>query len=118
MSTSPRPVSEKPSDGITSITVVLARVMWTLLGPAALGLATIGIVRRGTGWFTSLDAFYGIVVALMLGCRWVEQQSGTATTVTGAPATIHHFRRYVVVLLLVAAVVWVGANAIGNHVLK
>lgn len=117
MNANPKPATERPlEEGITSISVVLARVMWTLLGPAALGLAALAIATRGTGWFTQLDGFYGIVVVLMLGSRWLEQRSGTASTVTGSPATAKHFHHYLVLLPLVAAVVWAGANLIGNQV--
>ena len=118
MATESKPGAEKPAEGITSISVILARVMWTLLGPAAAALAILGIATRGNGWFTPLDTVYGIVVALMLCGRWFEQRSGMGTTVTGAPSTIQHFRRYVVMLLLVTAVAWAGANLIGNHVLR
>ncbi len=116
MNTPRKPAAENSPEGITSVTVVLARIMWTLLGPAMAGLAIIRIVTRGDGWFTPLDAFYGVVVALMLGGRWIEQRSGAATTVTGAPSTPRHFRRYAILLLLVTAVAWVVANLIGNHV--
>jgi hypothetical protein len=116
MNPNSKPVAEKHAEGIASVSVILARVMWTLLGPALAGLAALAIAMRGTGWLTPMDAFYGIVIALMISGRWVEQRSGSATTVTGSPATIHHFHRYVIILLLVSAVVWVVANVIGNHI--
>ncbi len=117
MSTNTQPAAEKPSEGITSISVILARIMWTLLGPAGMGLAALIIVNRGNGWLTPLDAFYGVVVSLMLAGRYVELRSGQGITVTGEPATIRHFKRYAVVLVLTAALVWALANLIGNHLI-
>jgi len=95
---------------ITSIGVLAARVVWMLMGPLALLVLAYGIVRAGPGWRTAWDAAFLIVVALMIGARWVEQRSGTATTVTGEPASPVHFRRYVRVLLPVAAAGWIAAN--------
>ncbi|MGB9623862.1 MAG: hypothetical protein ACPMAQ_03280 [Phycisphaerae bacterium] len=118
MHTNPGPAAEKPPEGITNVTVILARVVWTLLGPAAIGLAALRIVTRGDGWLTPLDAFYAVVVMLMIACRAIEQRSGTATTVTGAPSTPDHFKRYVATLVIVAGAIWVGANLIGNHLLS
>lgn len=102
---------------ISSAFVLGARLTWMGLGPIALVFATFAIVAGGTGWLTALDGFYGIVVGLMLLGRWVEFRSGAATTVTGAPATDSHFRRYLAGLPLVAVGVWIAANTLGNHVL-
>ncbi len=90
MTATPQPTGERSPEGITSISAILARILWTLLGPAAMGLVAVAIVTCGNGWLTPLDAFYAVVVALMIGGRWVEQRSGTAATVTGVPATIEH----------------------------
>jgi len=35
-----------------------------------------------------------------------------------SPATMEHFKRYVMVLLPAAAVLWIAAKAIGNHLLR
>jgi hypothetical protein len=58
-----------------------------------------------------------MVIALMIGGRWIEQGSGAAMTATGQPASMEHFRRYVRVLLPVALVVWLVLNVLGNHIL-
>ena len=101
---------------INSVTVLLGRLMWILLGPPLLSFTTYAIVAHG-GWFTTRDAAYGAVVVLMIGGRWVEQRSGAATTATGEPATIEDFKRYVRILLPVAAAIWGAANVLGNHIL-
>jgi hypothetical protein len=93
------------------------RLTWMMIGPIVLLFTIYAIVTNGGGWFTIGDAAYGAVVALMVGGRWMEQRSGAATTVTGDPATIEHSKRYVRILLPVAAGAWVAANVLGNHLL-
>lgn len=100
---------------VSSGVVLLGRLMWIILGPMLSVFITYGIVTR-EGWFTTWDAAF-VVVVLMVGGRWVEQRSGSATTATGEPATVGHFKRYVRVLLPLAAGVWVAANVLGNHIL-
>lgn len=101
----------------TGIATVGARLTWVILGPMALFLIVITIVSGGRGWTTWLDAAFGAVVGLMLFGRWVEQRSGKAMTATGEPSTVADVRRYALVLLVMMAAVWVGANVLGNHIL-
>ena len=109
----------RPQTGqISSLWVLGARVTWTVLGPFALLLITAGIVSRGTGWATALDVCFGVVVGLMLFGRWVEQRSGSATSLHGEPSTLEQCKRYMIGLLLVAVALWSGANLLGNHILR
>jgi hypothetical protein len=110
--------SGAPTPGqINSFSVLIARLTWVILGPIALLLTTWGIVASGTGWFTGLDAFFGVVAGLMLFGRWVEHRSGAATTLQGEPATDAEFRWYMTVLPPLVACLWIVANILGNHVL-
>lgn len=111
---------QNPGDGpaVTRFAVLAGRVMWFFFGPLVLVLAAVGILTSGSGWTTALDAVYLTVVALMVWGRWVEQRSGQAMTATGEPATWKDFRRYVEVLVPLAAAVWIAANLLGNHVLN
>jgi hypothetical protein len=97
--------------------ILLCRLIWMLLGPLFLGLIAYRTVRQADGWFTGTDiAYAGILVAMIVG-RWLEMRSGTAMTATGEPATMAQFKRYVVILLIVAALAWIIVKAVGNHVL-
>lgn len=117
METSPRFTNERRVAEISSGTVLLGRVMWMMLGPVALFFITLAIITKGGGWFGAEDALYGVIVALMIGGRWIEQRSGAARTATGEPATVEHFKRYARVLVPASVAMWVVANALGNHVL-
>jgi hypothetical protein len=103
---------------ITNFSVLLSRVMWTLLGPGFLAILTYRIVSDGTGWLTVLDACYGVVLLLMIGGRWRELSSGAGTTITGEAVTVAHLRRYILIVAPAAVAVWIAANAVGNHVLN
>lgn len=117
METNPRSDNETHVGEISSGTVLLGRMVWLMIGPVALLLIIYAIVTNTGGWFGAVDAGYGAVVAMMIGGRWIEQRSGAAMTVTGEPATIEHFKRYVRILLPGAVGAWVIANVLGNHLL-
>ncbi len=102
---------------ITSFRVLVARLMWVMLGPLTLLLIAMGIVSGGHGWTTGLDIFFAIVVLLMIAGRWIEQQSGEGTTFQGDAESTGHCKRYTVGLLAAAGAVWVTANVLGNHLL-
>jgi len=102
---------------VASVTMLLARLTWILLGPIGLLLLGLGIVRSGAGWLTLWDAAFVILIGLMIVCRWFEMRSGRAMTAYGEPLTQEHFRRYVGVLLSLGLVGWVAVNIAGNHVL-
>jgi hypothetical protein len=95
-----------------------SHVFWMVAGPF-LACALLGsIVLSGSGWLTGLDLGFLIVVVLMLVARWIEQRSGQATDAYGELSTWADFRRYVIVLPIVAIVVWIAANVVGNHFLS
>lgn len=115
METNARFDNETRAREISSGMVLLGRVTWMMLGPAALLGIIYAITANSSGWFRIPDAAYVAVVALMIGGRWIEQRSGAATTATGEPATVRHFKRYIRTLLPLAVGVWIAANVVGNH---
>jgi divalent metal cation (Fe/Co/Zn/Cd) transporter len=118
MNTNLETADQHTSKPISSLGVLGARLTWVLFGPLALLGITWGIVSQGTGWFTGLDVAFGVVVGLMLLGRWVEHRSGTATTLTGEPATPEQFKRYLTLLPPLGAAVWIVASVVGNYVPK
>jgi hypothetical protein len=96
----------------------LCRLMWMFIGPLSLGIIGYRTVAQGDGWFALRDVGCTITLALMIGARWLELRSGTAETATGEPATIEHFKRYVVILLPVATVLWIATKVVGNYLLR
>jgi hypothetical protein len=105
------------ASGETSFGVLIARLTWMAFGPLALMLATFGIVSIGSGWLTSADIAYFVILGVMVLGRWLEFRSGRAQTADGEPATQAHLRRYAIGVVLIGAVVWVVANLIANYLL-
>ena len=108
---------EQQSQSGVGAHVVLARIVWTILGPLLLLFTFYRIVTFGNGWFTRWDGCAFGIVAVMIGCRWIEVQSGRSYTAYGEPASAEHFRHWVWILLALAMVAWILANVLGNIVL-
>lgn len=111
------PDSEQPTQAgeVTSLGTLFWRLTWFILGPVILLALAYAIATRGGGWLTVLDIAFVLVAAAVIGARWMELRTGTATTATGEPATPSQVRRYSQVMALVAAGVWVASNVYGNH---
>jgi hypothetical protein len=107
-----------PQNESTSGTVFLARFFWLFLGPMALFVLAAAIVNSGTGWATPLDAAFLIFAGLIMLARWYDLRSGEGRDVYGKPATVAAFPKYASWAIPTAFAVWVGANLLGNHVLK
>ena len=101
---------------VTSIAILCAHLLWFFLGPMILLVLLWGIVAAGSGWVTVLDVVFIALVVVMIGCRWIEQRSGQATTDTGEPSTWDDFHRYVMIMPWLAAAAWGAANLFGNHI--
>lgn len=117
MSQHAAPVPTPSEHEITSLSALFGRLMWTLLGPMLLLASIYAIIFVGKGWFTPWDGFFAALVALMIAGRWLEHRSGSATTITGEPATTGHYHRYLKVLPAVALILWLAANVVNNHIL-
>jgi hypothetical protein len=96
----------------------LCRLMWMFIGPLSLMIIGYQTVAHGDGWLAFRDVVCTITLALIIGGKWLELRSGKAETATGEPATIVHFKRYVMILLPLTAVLWIAAKIVGNHVLR
>jgi hypothetical protein len=105
-------------DDSTSLSDVVARIFWMMVGPLSLALLAFTIIRIGSGWLTWADLGYMAVLAGMLVARWLEFRGGHPRTTDGQPATPIHLRRYIQSAVPLALGMWVVANVIGNHMLN
>lgn len=102
----------------SGVGVGLARVFWTLFGPMILfGILLLNFSQPG-GWLTRWDVLVPVIVAALIGCRWLEQLTPGARTAYGDSSTPAHFRRYVLVLVTATVAAWVLVNILANHVLS
>lgn len=89
---------------------MLVRLFWMMLGPCVLFFLAFFIARRPT--LPALDiAFWAIVVALIV-VRHIDITRLNGLTAEGEPATLHHWRRFVFVLILVSGTLWLLAHTL------
>jgi len=90
----------------------LLRVYWVFFGNALVALLALAILQGGARLGLA-DVFYWLGVASLAGCRYADIRHYGGSTAEGQPATIAHWRRYSLLLLGVAIVVWLGVHALG-----
>ncbi len=117
MTTEKKPGSNENAAGNTGCGLMVARLVAGFVGMLVMTLLLMGIVTSGRGWLTALDGLFFLVLAVTVGCRWIDQRSGFAVNDDGEPLTWAHFWRYVGILVPTAVAAWVLANVAGNHLL-
>jgi hypothetical protein len=95
----------------TSFVALGLRIFWQLLGWCLLA-AFAGLIAQSSGP-SELDAVYAATVVAMAVARYVDIVRFLGTTSEGEPATVGHFWRYVVVLMLGAGAAWGAAHLVG-----
>lgn len=103
------------SNGSTSASAAAGRVVWMLLGPMGLLLASFAVLRTGDGWFTLADLIYWLVAAVMIVGRLLEFRGGDPRTADGSPASATDLRQYLLLAPAAALALWVVANVVANH---
>jgi len=93
---------------------VMARLWWMLLGNAILAFSLIFIYENKGGFFHAADWVFWITVATLVVARYLDIRFFHGQTATGAPASMRHWVKYVVLLLALSATVWALAHA-ANH---
>ena len=90
----------------------LVRLGWMVAGNAALYLSAVFIAKqRGIPSFA--DGAFWLVVLACIGLRYLDIRFLKGQTASGEPATLADWRRYVLLLVALAFVLWVGAHAVG-----
>jgi hypothetical protein len=90
---------------------VLARLFWMLFGNAILAFSAVFILHNRGGFLHTADLVFWITVAVLVLVRYLDIRFLNGLTAAGAPASMRHWIRYVVVLLAVAVVGWILAHA-------
>ncbi len=89
----------------------LPKIFWMMMGPLGLLLAALA-VYMSAGW-TVADAVVWLIIGLLIGARYVDIVRFKGETINDQPATMAHFRRYVPLVLLGGAALWLLARALG-----
>jgi len=89
---------------------LVARMIWLLAGNAALlMLAVLIFHRRG---FSALDVVFWAIVAALVLIRYLDITRLKGLTSNSEPATLKHWRMYVIRLLGASAILWGLAHGI------
>ncbi len=99
---------------VDSVSGCLVRLAWMLFGNIALFLLAAFIAQHTQTAFSTTDLAYWAVVAAAIAARYWDIRSFKGQTATSQPATMAHWRRYALVLLVVSLVVWGAAHAIAR----
>ncbi len=107
--------NSRPTEKYDSIFSLFVRVFWMLLGNAIFLLAAISISRhKGETFHTADIIFWGTAVALIF-VRYLDIKFYNGLTTTGQPASMVHWRKYAILLLICSTVIWILAHII-NHI--
>ncbi len=86
-----------------------------IAGDAVLVFSAVYIVTAERGWRLGLaDAIFWAAAATLLVARFLDIGWYRGTTASGEPATMAHWRRYAVLLLLVSVGLWAGAHFVSR----
>ncbi|PWB68630.1 MAG: hypothetical protein C3F15_16030 [Holophagae bacterium] len=92
----------------------LARFYWMVVGNTALAFLAMAILEQKWWPPTWRDAAFWVVVASLAAVRFVDVRLLGGRTGEGTPATQAHLRRYLVMLVVVAAALWVLAHVVAR----
>lgn len=85
----------------------LIRLFWMFGGTSILFLCAFYIIHNHVRGLALIDLGYWLTVVAMVAARWVDISSYHGDTATGEPATMSHWRRYVMILIVVALAAWI-----------
>jgi hypothetical protein len=99
-----------PTTEQTGCLGAVIRLVWLAVGNAALLFLAVAIAQRRA--LLALDlTFWAIVVGLVV-LRYIDITRFGGLTTDGKPASLQHWRRYLVLLLLVAGGLWALAHGV------
>jgi hypothetical protein len=90
-------------------------MLWFLVAHAVLLLSAAIIVQQHRKPFSAADAVFFGTVVLAAVIRYLDIRFFRGATATGNPATMRHWRRYAILLILVSLIVWAAAHAVGHY---
>ncbi len=96
----------------TSIVGCLVPVFWMLAGNGILAVCAVAIASKGIGIFSLLDVFYWLTVGCLVAARYADIRYLGGRTTDGTSATMAHWRRYALILVVAVTVVWITAHLI------
>lgn len=85
----------------------LVRLFWMCIGNVILFFCLTYIFHNRVRGLALVDLSYWLTVVVLVAARWVDIRSYHGATVTGEPATLSHWRRYALCLVVGSLIVWI-----------
>jgi len=86
----------------------IVRILWLEVGNAALLLLTVLITEQRA--LSGLDISFWAIVAALIIVRYIDITRLNGLTSDGEPASLRHWRRYALLLVLIAGGAWALAH--------
>jgi hypothetical protein len=81
-------------------------------GNEILFISTIFILQHKGGMFHTADVVFWVTVAVLVLTRYLDIKLLGSLTATGQPASMAHWSKYTIFLLICSTAVWVLSHAI------
>ncbi len=101
-----------PVDSQTGLLTILVRFLWMFLGTFTLMICAAAIFMGESTSTKVPDTIFWCVVPSMIIVRFLDIKFLNGQTVTGQPAAFSHWRRYAVLLIIIAAIIWAAAHSV------
>jgi hypothetical protein len=101
-----------------SVFGLFAKFFWTLLGNAILFFTAISIYHHKGQIFHTADIVFWVTAATLILVRYLDIKFWNGLTVTGMPASMTHWLKYAVVLLVCSTIVWIILHVINYLVVN
>ena len=88
------------------------RLFWMMIGNLILLSCALAIAQNQSGLFSVADAFYWASVGCLLAARYVDIRYLKGLTADGDPASMAHWRRYAVLVLIASTCLWLVVHAV------
>jgi hypothetical protein len=105
------------NDQTTGLSII-TRLFWMFFGNAVLFISTVFIVEHKGGMFHTADVFFWITIITLIFVRYLDIKFCGGLTATGNPASIAHWSKYAILLLIFSTSVWAIAHAVNYLVVN
>jgi len=99
-----------PIDKQGGILTILARPFWMFFGNFVLMICAANILIGESSSTRASDIIFWCTVSAMIIVRFLDIKFLNGLTATGKPASIKHWSRYAIVLVVISAAIWAAAH--------
>jgi len=103
--------TNQPIDKQRGILAILARPFWMLLGNFMLMICAANIIMGESNSTRTSDIIFWFAVSAMIIVRFLDIKFLDGLTATGKPATLAHWQKYAIMLIMCSGIIWAAAHA-------